>query len=163
MQIVISVFVFTVLLFYSLQKKGEESRRDAHTSGFVFSVNRAFLLTSISNLSIIGLCIGSHLNKTLDISEPCLGLASGLRSDQEVGGRTRAITPVCQADTLWQKMYFVSDRGFLNNIFLSFNTFQYCKPRQWMQCRTFCICCYLFGVNRQAAPPLLFALISHPT
>lgn len=77
---------------------------------FLYFVNTVFFcFTSISNVSIIGLCIGSHFNKTLNISESCLRLASGLWSDQEVGGRTRAITLVSLADALWQKLYFMTE------------------------------------------------------
>lgn len=105
MQIMIPVFIFSVLLFSYFHIKGEENQEAIHCyTLFVLSEFEFYLLTSISHLSCTGLCIGNHLNKTLDISELCLRLASGLQSDQEVGGRTRAITLVSQADTLWQKL-----------------------------------------------------------
>lgn len=50
---------------------------------FVLCEHDAFLQTSIPNLAITGLCFDRHLNKTLGISELCLRLAFGLRSDQE--------------------------------------------------------------------------------
>lgn len=81
---------------------------------FVLCESNGFLLTPITSLWILGLCFGSNLNKTLDISELCLRPASRLHADQEVTGRTYAIAPVSQADTLYQKfVYFMLDRGLL--------------------------------------------------
>lgn len=65
---------------------------------FVLREHNGFLLSSISGISILGLCVGSHLNKTLDITELCLRLAFGLQADQEVRCRTEAITLVSRAD-----------------------------------------------------------------
>lgn len=109
MQITIPVFIS--------RGRGEDNQEPIHKF-FLFLLSFVktipFCQLKSPNLSIIGLRIDSHLNKTLDITELCLRLAFGLRSDQKVRRRTKAITVVSQP---YPTAKVLSGRGCLNNIF----------------------------------------------